>query len=284
MFRQTFDFLRVGLLPFDRDARPLYALLGPENLPGEQSRYINLGFWRDSGLRSFDEGAAALADLLADKAELAGARSVLDVGFGYGDQLLRWLDTVAPERLVGVNITASQVHHARALLAGHPLGRRVELVLASACRLPVAEGSMDRVIALESAFHFSPRTDFFAEAFRALAPGGVLGTADILIMPGVQVGWPFTSAWRIPDANVHDRETYARNLRAVGFEDVKVESIREHVFEPLLERLAVRLDDPDVVARMNPLLRLVCKPGPLTRRLLQRFDYVVATARKPQSS
>lgn len=284
MFRQTLEFLRVGLLPFDEDVRPLYALLAPENLPGERTRYINLGFWADDEVKTFDAGATALADLLAREASLEGARSVLDVGFGYGDQLLRWLDTAAPERLVGVNLSAPQVQHAQQLLSSHPLGSRARVLVGSACRLPVAEGSMDRVIALESAFHFSPRTDFFAEAFRALEPGGVLGTADILLMPGQSVGWPFTSAWRIPTANVHDRHVYARHLEACGFEDVKVQSIREHVFGPLLDRLSARLESPDVAARMNPLLRWVCKPGPFTRKVLERFDYVIATARKPKSA
>jgi cyclopropane fatty-acyl-phospholipid synthase-like methyltransferase len=281
MLRQTLDFLRVGLLPSNGDPRPLYALLGPENLPGERSRYINLGYWADAGLDSFDAGAGALADLLAREAKLAPGQVVLDVGFGYGDQLVRWLETAPPRRLVGLNLSEGQVRHARKLVDAHPLGRRVELVLGSACAVPVSSGSVDRVVALESAFHFSPRTDFFAEAFRTLSPGGLLATADIVLMPGHRVGWPFTTAWRIPEANLHDREDYARKLEACGFVDVRVESIRQHVFEPLLDRLAVRLRQPDLVGRMNPLLRVACTPGAYARRVLGRFDYVIATARKP---
>ena len=281
MVRQTLELLRVGLLPSEEDARALYALLGPENLPGEQSRFINLGYWADAEHHRYDQGATALADRLAEAAALSRAKRVLDVGFGYGDQLLRWLDTSPLETLFGLNLSAPQLQHARALLRAHPQGERTQLIHGSACALPLADNSVDRVLALESAFHFSPRTRFFAQAHRVLEPGGLLALADILLMPGAKLGWPFTSAWRIPEANCIDRIQYADQLRDAGFEDVQVTSIREHVFDPLLDRLGRRLREPDVVARMNPLLRAVCLPNPYTRRVLGRFDYVIATARKP---
>ncbi len=280
MVRQTLEFLRVGLIPTEEDARALYALLSPDNLPGETSRFINLGYWADAQHQSYDAGAAALADRLAQAAHLTSARQILDVGFGYGDQLLRWLDTASPQALWGLNVSAPQLHHARTLLGGHPLGERAQLMLGSACALPLPDGSVDRVLALESAFHFTPRTTFFAEAHRVLEEDGVLALADILLMPGERLGWPFTSAWRIPKANCIDRVQYAAQLREAGFRDVEVTSIREHVFDPLLDRLAQRLRDPEVVARMHPLLRAVCLPNGYTRRVLRRFDYVIATARR----
>lgn len=281
MLLETLSFLTTGLLPDQRDdVRPLYALLHENNLPNEKSRFINLGYWEGQE-QSFDDGPRALAAKMSRVAELDSARHVLDVGFGYGDQILQWLDTTNARRVVGVNIMDVQAHYAAAQLARHPRGQNVSLTIASAGELPLRTGSFDRVIALESAFHFSPRTRFFDEAFRVLEPGGLIATADIVMMPGKRIGWPMTTAWRIPSANLIDAATYADQLRAAGFDDVRVESIRERVFEPLLSQLAKRLGAEDVAARMNPLLRAVCRPTPLTRRILGRLDYVIAVARRP---
>src|SRR5688572_6741854 len=84
LLRETFDFIRVGLIPGGADPRPLYALLEPHNLVGEASRFINLGYWADRSTVGLDAGARALADVLASAAQLGTARSVVDVGFGYG--------------------------------------------------------------------------------------------------------------------------------------------------------------------------------------------------------
>lgn len=281
MFFETLSLLRAGLLPDSKDdVRALYALLHAGNLPNEKTRFINLGYW-EGAEPDFDSGPRALAARMSKAAQLDSARHVVDVGFGYGDQILQWLDTTRAERVVGINIVDAQARYAASQLSRHPRGHNVSLTIGSASDLPLKSKSFDRVIALESAFHFSPRTRFFEEAFRVLEPGGLIATADILMMPGQVIGWPMTTAWRIPKANLVDARAYAAHLRAAGFADVRVESIRDRVFEPLLNQLAERLQRGDVSERMNPLLRAVCRPSALTRRILARLDYVMAVGRKP---
>lgn len=106
-----------------------------------------------------------------------------DCGFGFGDQDILWSKTLAPERIVGLNMTASQVAFARRRIADLGLDERVDLRHGSATDMPIPTDSVDVVIALESAFHFRTRRRFFREAWRVLRPGGRLVTAGIIPMP-----------------------------------------------------------------------------------------------------
>jgi cyclopropane fatty-acyl-phospholipid synthase-like methyltransferase len=282
LVKETARFLAAGLWPFGHDARRVYRALGTTNLPGEESFFVNLGYWERPEHRQLDQGARALADLLGQEARLGPEDELLDVGFGFGDQDLHWSQAFGPRRIHGLNVTEFQVEIARQRVREAGLEERIDLQVGDATRIAFGEERFDKVLALESAFHFRTRRRFFDEAFRVLRPGGRLATADIILMPGRRVGWPFTSAWQIPKENLCDREQYAEHLREAGFVGVEVRSIREHVYPPFLERLGERLEHPEVRSRMNPMLRYACRPSWLTRTVLGRFDYVIAVADKPR--
>ena len=275
---------RRGFWP---DPRALYSRLATRAFT-ERGLWLNLGYWKEA--QSIDEACAALAMLGAEPAQMGPRDDVVDVGFGFADQDMLWVERLGVRRITGVNVTPVQVRIGRARVARRGMAERVTLIEGSATALPLPDGSADVVTAVECAFHFDTREAFLAEAFRVLRPGGRLVLADLIRAAPAQTWggkrWQ-ASTWRIfarifsiSAANADEREGYAGKLSAAGFADVEVRPIGEDVF-PGWHR-ALRED--------RALFRRLPLPGQLAYAALLRvdpatvysaLDYVLASARKP---
>ncbi len=274
------------------DARGVYDLISTRT-PTKEGLYLNLGYWQTA--TTVDEASEALALLVGETAQIGDGDTVLDCGFGFGDQDILWAQKLSPRRIVGLNITPSQIAVARRRVAQAGLAHRVDLRIGSATDMPIESGSVDKVVALECAFHFHTREQFFREAWRVLRPGGRLVCADIIPMPIARhlparsrqarsrqgIGWSMVARmFAIPPENAYPLPCYRSKMAANEFEQICVDSIREDVYEPL-HRYLVR--NPNMLSRLHPVARLPV-------RLMLRFeaarvygslDYVLATATKP---
>lgn len=111
------------------------------------------------------------ARLLGDPAELVGRR-VLEIGCGAG-QCGRWLRKRGVVQVVGIDVSARQLQHARRL--DEAVGGLLPTVQADAQRLPFADAAFDAVCSAYGAFPFIPDAEAaLRETARVLRPGGRL--------------------------------------------------------------------------------------------------------------
>ncbi|MGB5834254.1 MAG: methyltransferase domain-containing protein [Thiohalocapsa sp.] len=286
--RESLSYVNWLCNPFHEfDAAGLYDLLST-NSPTLRGLYLNLGYWRDA--TDLDEASDALAMLVGEHAQMRPGDTVLDVGFGFGDQDILWARRLKPERIIGLNITDSQVSVARHRVADLGLDRQIDLRHGSATNMRLESQSVDKVVALECAFHFRTRERFLREAWRVLRPGGRLVLADIIPMPSIsgfqerlkqRISWGLVAGkFAIPPENAYTGPTYHSKLAMAGFEQIRIRSIRDHVYAPLHQFL---IEHPEALHRLHPVARL---PARMALRfeaasVYRGLDYVLATAVKP---
>lgn len=263
----------------------IYDIIGTQNLFGEESLFINFGYWENNPA-TLDEASRDLARLVARTADFNSSDIVVDCGPGYGDQDMLWVQEFKPKRITGVNLATEQIAIATHRVAQAGLTKRINYVNGSATELPLDDASCTKVVALESAFHFPSRVDFFAEALRVLKPGGRLVTADIipkrtlLTAPAraevSRLGWRDASHRAVRGAA--DLAGYRDLLLDIGFADAHIRSISDDVYAPLGRFLHKRLRDPDM-RHVNPVVRYSFTP--LGFRLsAMHSNYIVAMAQK----
>ena len=270
-----------------------YEFLGDDVVEGQHEAFadpnkplwLNLGYWKTA--RTYPEAARELAEQLGQAAQFNASDVVLDVGFGFAEQDLFWLERFNVRHITGVNITAMQVERARSRIAQRGLQDRIDLRVGSATELAFEAASFDKITALECAHHFDTRQRFFQEAFRVLRPGGRLATADGISSagdpaPGL-VQKISLKRWCVPLTNVYDSAEYARRLHELGFVNVQVESIRKYVFPGCIKYQNLRNKGQTLYEAKIDLTQQEIDDcfGLDLFKLTGLTDYVLVSAQKP---
>jgi microcystin synthetase protein McyJ len=244
--------------------------------------FANYGYWTRPGL-TMAQASEAMAALVAASAGLGPGDRVLDVGCGYGACAVVYAERFAPDSIVGIDVTPTRIEAGREYVAQCGFEQVIDLRLGDATRLALADAEFDKLLAVECAFHFDTRRDFFREAARVLKPAGVLALTDLIPKRGVDLQAYLQEENTLAAdidmynrANAYDADMYATYLREAGFGDIRIESMTEWTlarFVPELHQYADRQTDEtfEKIHRHADKLQRIIDLGE---------DYVLVTARK----
>lgn len=262
---------------------------GHPELEAGFGRHIHWGYWPEpaqadpASAQDYGRAAERLSLELLDLAGIRPGMHVLDAGCGFGGTLALLRERSAGLELTGLNIDPRQLNRAAFLARQHP-GAAPGFVAADACTLPFADGSFDRVLAVECVFHFPSRAAFLAEVRRVLRPGGALVISDFVPSAGLA---PLGHLLKLPvlrsvnlfgacDVTCTEagyRRLAARaGLRATAFRDITRHTLPTYAFlKHLVRQTRTQGIGQAASAPLIGMLDLYARTG-LLRYSLLRFD------------
>lgn len=277
------QMMRILAAPGRSRSDLVYDLLREGDLWSIDSNYLNLGYW--PGVDNIDDASRQLATLVASRADINGPQLVLDAGCGFGDQCALWADQYPQASFCAISNSGEQLKHALTMVERRGLGKRISIVHCTATHCPFPPQCFDRIVALESAFHFDTREQFFHHALELLKPGGRIVLADFIARSSVGLAHRLAreiggAAWQIPRSNLCSRKVYRDQLQAAGFSDVELQDVTGEVIEPFARFIRERYQQPDYRATAHPLVRASARVM-TGAGFLESLDYVIVSARRP---
>ena len=146
---------------------------------------LNLGWYRFGSpvatiwncLGNLSDGQRRLVRKAAEYLDIQPGSRVLDVASGRGGSSFVMKCIFPQSEVCGLDLLPEHIELAERIYAGEP---GLSFQQGNAQDLPFLEGSFDRVMCCEAAFHFPDRAQFVSEAARVLKPGGKLAIVDFV--------------------------------------------------------------------------------------------------------
>jgi len=154
---------------------------------------LNFGYWKNNATKPL-EAQHELCKLVGKIADLDSVKTVLDLGSGFSAPAIQWKSQYENTDITCINTNFQQLLFATKLVDNNISESKansfsllqtngIRFVNATATLLPFADNSVDRIIALESAQHFTPLDQFIRESKRTLRKGGMF----VIAIPVIKV-------------------------------------------------------------------------------------------------
>ncbi|MBI4298962.1 MAG: arsenite methyltransferase [Chloroflexi bacterium] len=201
--------------------------------------------------------------------ELRPGEVVLDLGSGAGLDVLLSARRVGPTgKAYGLDMTDEMLELARQnqRLAGVP---NAEFIKGEMENIPLPDATVDVIIS-NCVVNLSPDKDrVLCEAYRVLKPGGRMAISDIVIRGDIPEALRRDlEAWAGCVAGALSDMEYEAKLRAAGFEDFSMETVRSYTLSDMEDKSCwkclaeLALEERErVVSRFTSSFVRACKPG-----------------------
>ena len=210
----------------EQDVVNLYTTLSPVMQLATGGSMLNFGYWSPKHIDPIS-AQNNLCMIFANLAELSSGKCAVDVGSGLSSPSKLWRDNFPNLNLYCVNINFKQ-------LSFSGLQRNIEFVNSTSTKLPFVDNSVDRVLALESAQHFRPLSNFIFESKRILTKNGLLVFAIPVTTTNSSIGK--LGLLKFTWSSEHYSIDYLKNLiSSSGFSICDEKLIGSNVYEPLAD-------------------------------------------------
>jgi len=177
--------------------------------------------WADAGRgEEMEDHHRVITEPVLPLMELQPGQGVLDLGCGAGWATRLLAQRVAPGRAVGVDVSDEMIRRARLASAGLA---NVEFLVGPASKIPVADGTCDRVLSVESFYYYPDQEGALEEIRRVMARGGRL-----FILINLYRDNPYSLEWvnelNVP-VHVRSEADYVSLLEAHGFAHVEARRV-----------------------------------------------------------
>ena len=213
----------------ENDVVNLYNTLSPVMQLATGGNMLNFGYWKKDDLSPVD-AQNRLCNEVGKLAELNSASSLLDVGSGLSSPTITWATSYPSINILCLNINYMQLQIAKKTVSKKISSSTVHGINSTATKFPLASNSMERIIALESAQHFRPFSNFISESYRVLKKDGILTFAIPVTKKKLNIKLGILAlTW----SSEHYSNDFIISKTRQKFKIIKKIEIGSNVFEPL---------------------------------------------------
>ena len=214
----------------ENDVVNLYNTLSPVMQLATGGNMLNFGYWSKEETSPID-AQNRLCDKVGKIAELDSANSLLDVGSGLSSPAIMWAKFYPYIDILCVNINYTQLQLGKKIVNEKIPSSTIHEINSTSTVLPFLTNSMERVIALESAQHFKPFSNFISESYRVLKKDGILTFAIPVVKRNSNIRnlGILALTW----SSEHYEQDFVISKTTKKFKVIEKIGIGSDVFEPL---------------------------------------------------